>query len=88
MTDLTPIEQMIVKALQDLGASDETKMKTADDVQKKSNRPKGQVNNALMSLVTKGLVIRKVREKAAGYYLKKVEEPRLILKLIKKWNDG
>jgi predicted transcriptional regulator len=71
MAELTPIEQIVLKALQDIGASDESKMKTADDVQKKCNRPKGQVNNALMSLVSKGVVVRKVREKAAGYFLNK-----------------
>ncbi|MEW6329015.1 MAG: helix-turn-helix domain-containing protein [Candidatus Micrarchaeota archaeon] len=70
MTELTPIEQIILKTLQDLGASEEAKMKTADDVQKKCNRPKSQVANALVSLVQKGAVIRKVREKAAGYYYK------------------
>ncbi|MEM3030728.1 MAG: helix-turn-helix domain-containing protein [Candidatus Micrarchaeia archaeon] len=70
MAELTPIEQIIVKALQELGATGEDKMKTADDVQKKCNRPKGQVANALTSLVQKGVVIRKAREKAAGYYLK------------------
>jgi len=70
MAELTPIEQIIVKALQELGATAEDKMKTADDVQKKCNRPKGQVTNALTSLVQKGIVVRKAREKAAGYYLK------------------
>lgn len=70
MTELTPIEQIIVKSLQEIGAKDESSMKTADDVMKKCNRPKGQVSNALVSLVQKGIVIRKAREKAAGYFLK------------------
>lgn len=70
MAELTPIEEIILKTLQELGASSEDKMKTADDVQKKCNRPKGQVSNALVSLVQKGVVLRKAREKAAGYFLK------------------
>ncbi|MBI4399263.1 transcriptional regulator [Candidatus Micrarchaeota archaeon] len=71
MADLNPIEQMIVKALQELGATDENKMKTADDIAKKTNRPKGQITNTLVLLVQKGVIDRKAREKAAGYYLKK-----------------
>jgi len=69
MADLTPIEQVILKAMEEIGASSEDKMKTADDVMKKCNRPKGQVSNALISLVQKGVVDRKAREKAAGYFI-------------------
>jgi len=69
MADLTPIEQVILKAMEELGANGEDKLKTADDIMKKCNRPKGQVSNALISLVQKGVVGRKVREKAAGYYI-------------------
>ena len=69
MADLTPIEQVILKAMEEIGASSEDKMKTADDVMKKCNRPKGQVSNALISLVQKGVVARKAREKAAGYFI-------------------
>ena len=71
MVDLNPIEQIVVKVLEELGATSEDKMKTSDDVTHKCNRPKSQINNALVSLIQKGLVIRKVREKAAGYFLKK-----------------
>jgi len=73
MVDLTPIEQNILRALQELGASDESKMKTADDVMKKSKMAKGQIANALITLVNKGVVVRKAREKSAGYFLKKIE---------------
>ncbi len=73
MVDLTPIEQNIVRALQELGASDETKMKTADDVMKKCKMAKGQIANALITLVNKGVVVRKAREKSAGYFVKKQE---------------
>jgi len=73
MADLTPIEQVILKAMEEIGASGEDKMKTADDIMKKCNRPKGQVSNALVSLVQKGVVARKAREKAAGYFIIKKE---------------
>ncbi|BCS91090.1 MAG: hypothetical protein ARM1_0547 [Candidatus Micrarchaeota archaeon] len=74
MVELTPIEQLVVKAMQELGATKEDSIKTADDIAKKCNRPKGMVNNALVSLANKGLVKRVAREKAAGYYL--VQKPQ------------
>ncbi len=69
MSELTPIEQIVLKAMEEIGASGEDKMKTADDIMKKCNRPKGQVSNALVSMVGKGVVGRRVREKAAGYFI-------------------
>ncbi len=69
MTDLTPVEQLIVKAMQELGAVKDTSIKTADDITKKCNRPKGLVNNSLVSLVQKGVIKRVAREKASGYYI-------------------
>ena len=69
MADLNPIEQIVLKAMEEIGASSEDKMKTADDIMKKCNRPKGQISNALMSMVSKGVIARKVREKASGYYI-------------------
>ena len=41
MAELTTIEQAILKALEDLGATNEKSIKTADDIMKKANRPKG-----------------------------------------------
>ncbi len=73
MVELTPIEQLVIKAMEELGATKDTQMKTADDVQKKSNRPKSLVANALVSLANKGVVKRVVREKAAGYFIVKTE---------------
>jgi predicted transcriptional regulator len=73
MVELNPLEQKIVGALSELGATDETKMKTADDVMKKSKMAKGQVTNALVTLVNKGVVVRKAREKSAGYFVKKTD---------------
>ncbi|HIH50426.1 MAG: transcriptional regulator [Candidatus Micrarchaeaceae archaeon] len=73
MADLTPIEQAIIQAMQELGATKETVIKTADDITKKSNRPKGLVTNALVTLMQKGVIKRVAREKAAGYYILKRE---------------
>ncbi|MEM0149890.1 MAG: hypothetical protein QXW10_03285 [Candidatus Micrarchaeaceae archaeon] len=69
MAELTPIEQAILKAMQELGATNENSIKTADDITKKSNRPKGLVTNALVMLVQKNMIKRVAREKAAGYYV-------------------
>jgi predicted transcriptional regulator len=71
MTDLTPIEQVVIAAMQELGATKDSVIKTADDITKKSNRPKGLVTNALISLSQKGVIKRVAREKAAGYYILK-----------------
>ena len=69
MTDLTPVEQLIIKAMQELGATKDKSIKTADDITKKCNRPKGLINNSLVSLVQKGVIKRVAREKASGYYI-------------------
>ncbi|MEM4134013.1 MAG: transcriptional regulator [Candidatus Micrarchaeia archaeon] len=69
MVELNPIEEKILKALIDLGATSEDKMKTADHVMKKTNLAKGIASNGLISLVNKGLVKRVAREKASGYYV-------------------
>lgn len=67
MAEMTPFEGKVLKALQELGASDENKLKSADHVQKKCGLPKSQVAAALISLAQKGFVKRIVREKASGY---------------------
>jgi predicted transcriptional regulator len=69
MVDLDPVEQLIVKAMQEIGATKDTSIKTADDIAKKCNRPKGLITNKLVTLAQKGVVKRVAREKAAGYYL-------------------
>ncbi len=69
MEELTPIEKLVVQAMQELGATKEDKKKTADDITKKCNRPKSMVTNTLVSLANKGIVKRIVREKASGYYV-------------------
>jgi predicted transcriptional regulator len=63
------MEQLVVNALKELGATKDTSIKTADDVMKKCNRPKGVVNNTLVALVQKGVVKRVAREKSSGYYI-------------------
>jgi predicted transcriptional regulator len=69
VVELTPIEQIVVKAMQELGATKDTSIKTADDIAKKCNRPKSMVTNTLVSLAGKGVIKRVAREKAAGYYV-------------------
>ena len=69
MAELTVIEQAILKALEDLGATNEKSIKTADDIMKKANRPKGLVTNTLVELTKKGAIKRVAREKAARYYV-------------------
>jgi predicted transcriptional regulator len=69
MVELTPIEQAIIRAMEELGATKDTNIKTADDITKRSNRPKGLVTNALVMLMNKGVIKRVAREKAAGYYI-------------------
>jgi len=71
MAELNPIESLVVKAMQELGATNENALKTADDIAKKANRPKSLVTNTLVTLAQKGVVKRVAREKAAGYYLVK-----------------
>ena len=69
MSELDSMEQMVVKAMQEIGATKDGSPKTADDIAKKCNRPKGLINNKLVNLIQKGVVKRIAREKAAGYYL-------------------
>ncbi len=74
MAELNPNEQLILKALQDLGATKDSSIKTADDVMRKCSRPKGLVTNTLVALVQKGAIKRVAREKAAGYYVLQVKK--------------
>ncbi|HUB92613.1 MAG TPA: helix-turn-helix domain-containing protein [Candidatus Saccharimonadales bacterium] len=69
MVDLTPIESEVLNAMKEIGAVTEEKKKTADDIAKKSNRPKSLVTNALVMLMQKGAIKRVAREKASGYYV-------------------
>ena len=69
MVDLTPIETEVLNAMKDIGATTDEKKKTADDIAKKSNRPKSLVTNALVTLMNKGAIKRVAREKSSGYYV-------------------
>jgi DNA-binding IclR family transcriptional regulator len=61
----------VYKAMKDLGYLSEEKMGTAERITQSSKLPKNMVLNALQELQTAGWARRKVREKAAGYYLLK-----------------
>jgi len=61
----------VYKAMKDLAYASEEKMGTAERITQSAKLPKNMVLNALQELQTKGWVRRKVREKAAGYYLTK-----------------
>lgn len=69
MAELSPMEQIVIKAMQELGATKDSVIKTSDDITKKCNRPKGLVNNTLAELAHKGVIKRVAREKASGYYI-------------------
>jgi predicted transcriptional regulator len=59
----------VYKAMKEMGHIVETKMGTAERITQVVKLPKNMVLNALQELQAKGFARRKVREKAAGYYL-------------------
>ncbi len=61
----------VYKSMKDLGFVSEDKMGTAERITQTTKLPKNMVLNALQELLAKGWARRKVREKAAGYYLTK-----------------
>jgi predicted transcriptional regulator len=69
MVELNPLERLIVNAMKELGATKDSALKTAEDITKKTNRPKGLVTNTMVVMAQKGIIKRVAREKAAGYYL-------------------
>ncbi len=71
MSDLSPNAQKVYDTLKKIGATNPNALKTADDVMRASNMPKGMMNNAVLELVNKGYAKRVAREKSAGYYLTK-----------------
>ncbi len=68
---LTTIEREIIKAMESLGATKDSGIKTANEITKKANRPMGLVTNSLSSLVLKKMIKRVAKEKFAGYYVTK-----------------
>jgi DNA-binding IclR family transcriptional regulator len=61
----------VYRAMKELGMLAEEKMGTAERITQSAKLPKTMVMNALQELQTKGWARRKVREKAAGYFLTK-----------------
>lgn len=59
----------VYKSMKDAGWLTDEKMGTAERITMATKLPKNMVMNALQELQTKGIARRKVREKAAGYYL-------------------
>jgi predicted transcriptional regulator len=59
----------VYKAMKEMGFLTEEKMGTAERVTMVTKLPKNMVLNSLQELQSKGFARRKVREKAAGYYL-------------------
>ena len=59
----------VYRAMQELGMASEEKMGTAERITQSAKLPKTMVMNALQDLQNKGWARRKVREKAAGYFL-------------------
>ncbi len=69
--ELSPNGVKVYKAMKDLGYLNEEKLGTAERITQNVKLPKTMVMNALQELQTKGFARRKVREKAAGYFLTK-----------------
>jgi DNA-binding IscR family transcriptional regulator len=69
--DLSSQGQKVYRTMKDLGMASDEKMGTAERITQAVRLPKNMVMNALQELQTKGYARRKVREKAAGYFLVK-----------------
>ena len=69
--EVSPNAVKVYRAMQELGMAVEEKMGTAERITQSARLPKTMVMNALQELQAKGWARRKVREKAAGYYLTK-----------------
>ena len=67
--EVGPQAVKVYKAMKELAMLSEEKMGTAERITQSARLPKTMVMNALQELQSKGFARRKVREKAAGYYL-------------------
>ncbi len=67
--EVGPQAVKVYKAMKEMAMLSEEKMGTAERITQSARLPKTMVMNALQELQTKGFARRKVREKAAGYYL-------------------
>ena len=61
----------VYKSMKEMGLLTEEKMGTAERITQSVRLPKTMVMNSLQELQNKGYVRRKVREKAAGYFIAK-----------------
>jgi DNA-binding IscR family transcriptional regulator len=61
----------VYKVMKEMGMLSDEKMGTAERITQTAKLPKNMVLNALQELQNKNYARRKVREKAAGYYLLK-----------------
>jgi predicted transcriptional regulator len=69
--EVSPNAVKVYKSMKEMALISEEKMGTAERITQASHLPKTMVMNALQELQMKGWAHRKVREKAAGYYLMK-----------------
>jgi DNA-binding IclR family transcriptional regulator len=67
--EVSPNAVKVHRAMTELGMLTEEKMGTAERITQTAKLPKTMVMNALQELQAKGWARRKVREKAAGYFL-------------------
>ena len=67
--ELGPQALKVYKAMKEMAMLSEEKMGTAERITQTARLPKTMVMNALQELQSKAYARRKVREKAAGYYL-------------------
>jgi len=69
--EVSPNAVKVYKTMKEAGNISDEKMGTAERITQSVKLPKNMVLNALQELQAKGWARRKVREKAAGYYLTK-----------------
>jgi len=69
--EVSPNAVKVYKSMKEMALLSEEKMGTAERITQSTRLPKTMVMNALQELQTKSWARRKVREKAAGYYLTK-----------------
>ncbi len=67
--EASPNAVKVYRAMKELAFLSEEKMGTAERITQAARLPKNMVLNALQELQVKEYARRKVREKAAGYYL-------------------
>jgi predicted transcriptional regulator len=69
MIELSDDEKKVIEAMRMLKAVAENQIKDVDQIAKTAIMPKGKVANIITNLVSKKIVKRIAREKAAGYFL-------------------